>query len=392
LFASGLYPLLDREIEWIQALCDPSLDWESFDALVGRHRLLPTIYRNLKTHAPELVPSHILAGFKERAERNQRLILHNLAELGRVSKLFAAEGIQLCAVKGPLLSQRLFGDASLRTSRDIDLLVHPEAVARAEALLLANGYQRNFPTRTLTPHQWQIYLQHWRHFVYYHPQRHVLIELHWALTSTNMVSMQAHHQMLSRARPVTFAGATLYTLSEEDLPVNLLIHGSLHCWIRLKWLVDFVAWMRQADDPDWEGLKARMGDLGLQRLLAQGVLLANWLFHPPIPETVQALIEAEPAAQYLADRSLKFVSNAEITDEEMENVLRFRYILYWMRLRKGLRYKWNTLTKYSVNPRDWMVLPLPDALYPLYWPLRPFLRLKREPSLRRGDAPEDIAN
>jgi hypothetical protein len=180
-------------------------------------------------------------------------------------------------------------------------------------------------------------------------------------------------------------------LSEEDLPINLLIHGSLHCWIRLKWLVDFVTWMRKASESDWEGLKTRMIDLGLQRLLVQGVLLANWLFYVPIPETMQALIEAEPAAQSMANHSQKFILNAQIADEEMENVLAIRHIFYWMRLKEGLRYKWNTLIKYTVNPRDWMVLPLPDALYPLYWLLRPFLRLKREPSFQSGDAPEDTA-
>jgi hypothetical protein len=392
LLASALWPLQDREIECLQdSLRAASFDLETFDALVVRHRLLPTIHRNLSTYASGTVLESVLFGFKERVERSQRLVLYSLAELGRVSKLFEADGIQLCALKGPLLSQRLFGDVSLRTSRDIDLLVHPEAVARAEAVLLAGGYQRSFPTRTLTPHQWQVYMQHWRHFVYYHPQRHIVIELHWALTSTDLFSMQAHRQMLSRARPVALAGAKLYTLSDEDLPVYLLIHGSLHCWIRLKWLVDFVAWMRQATESDWEGLKSRMGDLGLQRLLAQGALLANRLFDAPIPETIQALIQAEPAARSMADRSQKFILDAQITDEEMENVLAIRYIPYWMRLKPGLRYKWNTLIKYTVNPRDWMKLPLPDALYPLYWLLRPFLRLKRDPSFQRKDAVEDTA-
>jgi hypothetical protein len=332
-----------------------------------------------------------LLGFKEQAERNQRDTLRSLAELGRVSNLFTANGIRLCVIKGPLLSYRLFGDLSLRTSRDMDVLIHTEAVAKADSLLMTCGYQRSFPTRTLTPHQWQIYLQHWRHFVYYHPQRNIYIELHWALTSTDLLSIQANRQMLSRARSIRLTGAKFSMLSEEDLPVNLLIHGSLHCWIRLKWLVDFAAWMRQSANPDWEGLKTRMQELGLQRLLAQGVLLANWLFHEPIPATVQTLIEAEPAAQKIANHSLKFILNAQLTNEEMENVLAFRYILYWMRLKKGLRYKWNTLIKYSINPRDWMVLPLPDALYPLYWILRPFLRLKREPSFPTEARSEDVA-
>jgi hypothetical protein len=290
------------------------------------------------------------------------------------------------------LSQRLFGDVSLRTSRDIDLLIHPEAMAEAEALLLACGYQRSFPPRSLTPRQWQIYQRQWRHFVYYHPQRRVDIEMHWALTSTNLVSMQDVSQMLDRARPIMIAGATLGTLSEEDLPISLLIHGSLHSWIRLKWLVDFVVWMRRATDSDWEGLKTRMDDLGLQRLLLQGVLLANWLFDTPIPEPVQPLIAAEPAGRYLATRSLKFVLNPRFTDEEMERVLGIRYILYWMKLKKGLRYKWNTLTQYSASPDDWLELPLPDALYPLYLPLRPLLRLKRNRPRRHGGPPQDVAN
>ena len=389
--ASGLYPLQDHEIERIQAACIPSIDWAAFDALVGRHRHLPIIYRNLSTHAAGFVPPQVLAGFKERAELNRQLILHILAELGRISKLFAAEGTQLCALRGPVLAQRLFGDASLRTSRDLDLLIQPEAVAEAEALLLAYGYQRSYPAMPLTPRQWRIYQQQWRHFVYTHPQRHVDIELHWALTSTNLVSMQDVRLMLSRARPIALAGASVHMLSEEDLPVNLLIHGSLHSWIRLKWLVDFVVWMRRASDPDWEGLKTRMEDLGLQRLLAQGVLLANWLFNTPVPETVKSLIAAEPAAKYMAEQSLKTILNARYTDEEIGRVHGFKHIFYWMKLKKDWRYKWSALTKNLVIPEDWMELPLPDALYPLYWLLRPFLWLKRNRFHRRGGTPKDTA-
>jgi len=387
LLASGLFALHDNEIEHLQACCNPSIDWATFDALVERHRLLPTVYRNLSTHATGLVPPHILSGFMERAELNRQNILHILAELVRISKQFAGEGIQLCALKGPLLAQRLFGDASLRTSKDLDLLIHPEAVAQAEALLLACGYQRIDPAMPLTPRQWRIYQQRWRHFVYYHPQRRVQIELHWALTSTNLVSMQEFRQMLSRARSIALAGASLHVLSEEDLPVSLLIHGSLHTWIRLKWLVDFVVWMRRPVDPDWEGLKTRMGDLGLQRLLAQGVLLANWLFYTPIPETVQALIAAEPAAQSMANRSLKSIFSVRFTREEMDKGRGLRNIIYWMKLKKDLRYKWNTLTMSWNNPTYWIELPLPDALHPLYYLLRPFLMLKHNRFRRRGGHP-----
>ncbi len=392
LLASGLFPLNNNEIEQLQASCSPGIDWEFFESLVKRHRLLPTVYRNLSTHAPGLVPARTLSGFKEQAELNRQHILHILVELGRISQQFAEQGIQLCALKGPLLAQRLFGDASLRTSKDLDLLIDPEAVAQAEGLLLAYGYQRTNPAMHLTSHQWRIYLKKRNDFTYYHPQHHIQIELQWALASTNLVPMQDVRQMLSRARSIALAGTSLYVLSEQDLPVNLLIHGSKHSWARLKWLVDFMVWMRQPVDPDWEGLKTRMADLGLQRMLAQGVLLANWLFNTPIPETVQALLESEPTSHYLADRSLESILNTRDPGEEMGRVFGVPNIFYRMKLKKDLRYKWNALTNDLVFPKDWVELPLPDALYPLYFLLQPFFGLKRIYFRRREAAPKDVSS
>lgn len=301
--------------------------------------------------------------------------------------MFAQEEIQLCALKGPLLSQHLFGDASLRTSADIDVLIDADALTQAEALLLDHGYQRNYPTKPLTPRQWQTYQQDWRHFNYYLPKRRILVELHWAIASPNLVSFQEVRNMLARSRPTALAGTTVYTLAQEDLPVYLLIHGSLHSWARLKWLVDFVVWMRRASDADREGLKTRMEDLGLQRSLAQGIVLANWLYSLPLPEPLRTLVAAEPQAQDLAEHSLKVILDARYTATDPGRFQRFKLILYRTRLKNDLRYKWDTLSKIWVIPDDWLDLPLPDVLFPLYWLLRPFLWFQRYRLRGRGEHP-----
>jgi len=390
LIASGILPLNNCEIEHLQLLCSENINWGIFIALVERHRLLPTVYRNLSSHALYIVPDPTLSGFKQEAELNRRRILRLLGELSRISKDFDQEGIQLCALKGPLLAQRLYGDASLRTSVDLDLLVYPEDVEKAELLLMAGGYKRSEPAIPLTSHQRQMYIQKRHDFAYYHPQRHIEIELHWAITSIkNLVPMQEVRQMLSRTKSMAFAGPGLHVLSDEDLPVNLLIHGSKHSWLRLKWLVDFVVWMRQPVEPDWEELKQKMENLGLQRMLGQGVLLANWLFDLPIPEPVQEVLEKEKAAYHMAERSLKFILNDQLTGEELGKV---RHIFHWMELKKDLGYKWNVFTNHLLVPEDWVELPLPDSLYPLYILLRPFLGLKRIYLRWRGTAPEDFAN
>jgi hypothetical protein len=388
LLASALFPL--QEVEPLRTCCSQRIDWEGFDALVERHRILPTVYRNLSTHAPELVPPSALARLKQRTELNRQRILQILAELSRLSQLFEQKGIQLCALKGPLLSQHLFGDVSLRTSRDLDLLIRPEAVAQSEALLLAHGYQRRYPAVPLTPRQWQMYQQEWHDLSYYLPKNHVLVELHWAVASPNLVSFQEAGNMLSRARPTALAGASIDTLSKEDLPAYLLIHGSRHSWARLKWLVDFVVWIRRTTDPDWEGLKMKMEDLGLQRSLVQGVLLAHWLYSTPIPEPVQALLVAEPPAQDMADHSYKTIMNAQYSGT-VEGAQRLRLILYRTKLKKDLRYKWNAFNAIWAVPEDWLDLPLPDALYPLYWLLRPFLWLRRYHLSRRRGRPRDVS-
>lgn len=367
----------DAEIERLRACCSPAIDWVTFDSLVGRHRILPTVYRNLSTHCSELVPPSALAELKEWSKASGQRTLILLSQLGRIAQHFSQNGIQLCALKGPLLAQRLFGDVGLRTSRDIDLLIEPEVIAEAESIMLAHGCLRSFPAVPLTPRQWRVYLQEWRHFVYYLPEHRIYVELHWALAPPDLVSPGDVRQMLSRARPAALAGTSIHTLSEEDLPVYLLIHGSVHSWVRLKWLVDFVVWMRGASDSDWSQLKGQMRALGLQRPLAQAVLLAHRLFSVPIPEPVQSPLVVEPVAQDMAAHSLKAISNARYSGAERGGFRRLGIILYRMKFKKELRYKWNTLTKIWTIPADWSELPLPDALYPLYWLLRPFLWLQR---------------
>jgi hypothetical protein len=59
----------------------------------------------------------------------------------RIVTLLGQAGIRAAPLKGPTLSQELYGDPGRRASNDIDLLVHPEDLGRAVAAARTLGYR-----------------------------------------------------------------------------------------------------------------------------------------------------------------------------------------------------------------------------------------------------------
>lgn len=377
LLAGALHPLQADEIIRLRDFCSPHIDWLAFSALVERHGLIPTVYRNLSTHTAGLVPQHMLSALKVQAELNRLRVLQFLGVLKRISEWFAQAGIQFCVLKGPPLSQRLFGDVAFRSSTDIDLLIHLPMLAQADALLLANGCERVFPAVALTPRQFQAFQQEWYHYAYLFPGPRIIIELHWSIASPNLISKEAVCQILARARPDASSGNQFATLSSEDLPIYLLVHGSKHSWVRLKWLVDFAVWMRGASRSDWQNLQEQMSDLGLLRSMGQGVLLAHRLFEIQIPKAISSSIIHNPQTQRLAAHSITAMEDPDYRGTEFGRLQRLKIILYAMQLKRGMRYKWDTFRNLWMVPYDWQDVPLPDFLFPLYGLLRPFLWLRR---------------
>jgi hypothetical protein len=140
--------------------------------------------------------------------------------------------------------------------------------------------------------------------------------------------------------------------------------------------VDFAVGLRQIAQPDWETIKMKMEATGMQRALAQGTQLAQWLFSVPIPESIQALIKDDSKSQKLAQISIKGILDTSYTGES-RRFQGIKQVIYIMKLKKGLRHKWTAFSKLWLIPNDWRDLPLPDVIFPLYWLLRPFFWLRR---------------
>ena len=73
------------------------------------------------------------------ASRARHLVMTR--ELTRVLRHWAAEGIDVIPLKGPVLAEAVYPDAALRPFRDLDLLVRPEDRRRADVALRGLGYE-----------------------------------------------------------------------------------------------------------------------------------------------------------------------------------------------------------------------------------------------------------
>jgi hypothetical protein len=296
LLASACYPPGVGEAEALPALCRAILDWPAFLRLAERHGLGPTLYGSLSEHARDLVPPDVLAELRGRFEKNQLRVMNCVLELSRITRLLGETGIACCPLKGPLLSQDLFGDIKWRESGDVDLLILPEALHEAERQLLGSGYARTEPSRPLSAREWRQNMRLFHHSAYIHTVRRVPVELHWAIFEPYLAPPEATRQMAARASQRTYAGFSFQWLRDEDNLIFLLCHGAMHSWIRLKWLVDVVALARRKPALDWGQVEADMRGMRLERALGQGLWLANQLFDLPVPARAQAALAGAPAA------------------------------------------------------------------------------------------------
>ena len=104
-------------------------------------------------------------------------MLHLSREMEQICKVFNENQIKSMVLKGPVLAVDLYGDLSLRTSSDLDILIPITELDKADQLLIGLGFEKDDDIQTVF-NDWT-----WRnhHFTYFHPLKGVKCEIHWRL-------------------------------------------------------------------------------------------------------------------------------------------------------------------------------------------------------------------
>ncbi|MFC4811408.1 nucleotidyltransferase family protein [Paenibacillus sp. GCM10023250] len=342
------------------------INWDRFLALAIHHRVYPQVYAILKHNQSQFpFPANVMSNLHLEYRRNAFAMFQLSAEMHHVSELLQNKQIRTMVLKGPILAEILYGDLSLRTSKDLDILVDAGDVETAVGLLEEEGYictdleQLNISQR----------LTH--HISLLHPVKKIEVELHWRLNSHSSAE-PAFDDLWIRSR--VLGRSSIHYLSHEDLFFFLVSHGARHGWFRLRWLTDIQLFMKL--DVDWQ--QKMIPSLKHYNALVVGglaVLLTNQLLKTDLPEAMMPFAHHR-RTQRLAVRSTVFFKDmVSFTALPKKLVLHYKWYLFTLHSdNKKFSY---LLDQFIPTRRDVEMLRLPKSLSIFYFPLRPLLWLVR---------------
>ncbi|MEM4997246.1 nucleotidyltransferase family protein [Priestia sp. SB1] len=349
------------------------IDWRIFLQLVEHHRCYPLIYKKLKGFDGRLIPPYVMQTLNREYKKNTIKMLQLSGEMEQVDKVFNQNNIPLLFLKGPALAYELFGDISLRMSKDLDILVLEKDIEKTEKILLNLGYEKEeipvvFNEIKLRRH----------HIAYYHPQKRVQIEMHWRLHHRSIEGAN-FEELWHRKRESLLTNHPLPFMGREDLLLYLISHGSRHGWFRLRWLKD-IDQIVINDDINYEHFSLLTRRYKQERLVGQAFQLANLLLNTPINSHVKEFVETRQA-KILAEKALPYIremvqlhSNVQSRPSQLDKSFK-RYLFSLKSKRKKIEYI--TIMFYP-SVADERTLKLPKCINFLYFPLRPFLFILRK--------------
>ncbi|MFD0588428.1 nucleotidyltransferase family protein [Paenibacillus sp. GCM10027627] len=349
--------------------------WPQFIELARHHRVFPTINRTLQELKTSLIPSFVTGQLARDYYRNTLQMLALSGEMEQLSSRFMSSDIRALFLKGPVIAADLYGDISLRTSCDLDVLVPIDQLEASESLLVSLGYEKDdYFTSVLNDWKWRHH-----HITFLHPEKGIKVEVHWRLSPAPS-SEPSFEELWSRKRQSPLVNRPIFYLGREDLFMFLVSHGARHGWSRLRWLLDIKQLMSQP--VDWSRLIALLRKHQLLHIGGQAVSLAAKLLAAPLKEEMRPVLACRKA-EWLAEDTLFYVRrmvnlHSPPVPKEVERYHK-QYLFALMTKRQKLIFLASLL---HPLPEDALTLPLPKKLHFLYFPLRPILWLTRKVSGR----------
>jgi hypothetical protein len=360
----------DREL--IRKSVGDKLDWQLFLRLVQHHRLVPLVSHNLQASVAEPFSPELEAALEELRQfsaSSAHQALRSLSELRRVVQTLQAQNIAVRVLKGLPLAQSVFGDLSLRSPGDIDLLIEQDSIVSADRVLRSFGYSGMFQLDRFSPKRLSFYRSHWKDLVYDNPVTGSEFDVHCrcfrnsAMPGAGLCAATGHET-------VCFGGFRVDTLPKMESLLYLCVHGTLDGWLYFKSLVDVATQVRDMTEAQLDELALLAEGYGvLPELTATLILVRRYLVMDHWSERLL------PANDRTVDHILRYADLVLVHGEflaERESIPIAATMAFELGLRRNFRYRYELLLRVLFRARMWETMPLPDFLFGIYPLLSPF--------------------
>lgn len=344
------------------------VDWSEVLSIASCHGIVPLVFVTL-TAAGEPVPNGARELLRPEFHRSAANSFLYATELVRLLESLREKKISALALKGPALATLLYRKLSLRTVRDLDILVEKHQVGPAMEVLRACGYM---PAEGLEGAGPSVEAKLRKHALLIHQGAGFNVELHWAVTDPSFALPLNFDQLWNERQLVTILAQPVATLGQEDTLLTMCAHATNHCWGSLKWICDIAQAVSSFPALDWGRILARAQELGCSRMLFVGLALASELCGISLPKTLEADVRSMKVRRLCreAQRTLFLDTAPRVNLDRTLSYIRSRE-RFRDRIRIALRFIGLELRP---NARDRALVRLPDALQFLYFPFR-FVRL-----------------
>lgn len=259
-----------------------SVDWQYILDCSTNHRISHLVYSNILKFIDKKVTTDVLESFKKISIENTRKALLLTSSLIKIANDLNGLGITAMALKGPLLSQLLYGNTSARDYSDLDLLIRKEDLNTVKEYLYKNGFKQQFD---LTQSQDDYYLNSgYYYFNFISVEKSIIVDLHWSTHSPNYSFSRGLDYFICNQQTVEINKFKFNTLRPEDVLMELCIHTAKHNYSSLIWLSDIANTLSIFPAMDYDYVKTEAEKRNCSRMLRFTFSFINDLYKMNLPQ------------------------------------------------------------------------------------------------------------
>jgi hypothetical protein len=304
-----------------------------------------------------------------------------LKELRNFLEILEVHHIKAITFKGPMTAVSAYGDLSLRSFSDLDLLVHPDDFLKLRDIAIRHGYQCDQLMATaertclqqLNAQEQASYFRSQKEYSLLKPESHIFLDIHQGVLSKQFLPLFDTRWIWNYTQTTQIAGHPVLGLTPEIQVLVSVVQGAEEYWPQLGKLLDLAMLLARYPNLDWDILIDLSESLDILPRLILGLMLIQSIYGVTLPDKLNKKIKALPSIQELAQNvqgNLLFNKQCHVNSR-----LTMGMVFYQLRLMHHWKNRVRcVLTLMNPTLADIAATPLPKPLFFIYYLLRP-LRL-----------------